>query len=474
MVRLGSADGPSDGKKDVRILEVTVTDTGKGISSDYLRTRLFTPFSQEDVLASGTGLGLSIVRSIVTMLEGSIDVKSQVGHGTEVKIEIPLMRELVGTNPVSTPSSVGSPDKLQDNSISTLQTDYPTKTVSLFVDDFDRRGRPEHSETCKVAMSYIEHWYKLPIKPRQVGTYTDIVIVEELYLASLLKQIDHLSSIVVLCNTTHRQQVAESLYPGAIEFISTPFGPYRLAKAVRLVLEKAKRISDGTTSTMYPTSHSPRCSEPETVVPEFDSMTLESEETPIRVQTNGRVTASHSSNARKALGSDSSGGSSEIRDDFPFPVQESLSSSSLSPRRPYGDLTRQTSTRPKLTSRRTEPTFRPPFPYSSAFTHQGALAVSDARGVDPASLSPRQTPVSQPEVTKEPLPPEPPSISKEADRAAKRPPRILLVEDNQINLRLLRTFMHKRKYEHVESAENGQLALEAAKRHNFDIIFMVR
>ena len=52
-----------------RILKITISDTGKGISRQYLRTSLFNPFCQEDVLASGTGLGLSIVRSIVTMLQ---------------------------------------------------------------------------------------------------------------------------------------------------------------------------------------------------------------------------------------------------------------------------------------------------------------------------------------------------------------------------------------------------------------------
>lgn len=79
------------------MLEITITDTGKGISTDYLRTSLYTrmfdpstprviivlissAFSQEDVLANGTGLGLSIVRSIVSMLEGTIDIKSQVGQ----------------------------------------------------------------------------------------------------------------------------------------------------------------------------------------------------------------------------------------------------------------------------------------------------------------------------------------------------------------------------------------------------------
>lgn len=58
--------------------------------------------------------------------------------------------------------------------------------------------------------------------------------------------------------------------------------------------------------------------------------------------------------------------------------------------------------------------------------------------------------------------------------AKDRPPRLLLVDDNKINLRLLETFMRKRKYQFVDSAENGQLAVEAAMAHDegYDIILM--
>ena len=64
------------------MVTVTVTDTGKGISSEFLRTKLFTPFAQENSLSSGTGLGLSIVKSIVQLLEGQLTIDSELGRGT--------------------------------------------------------------------------------------------------------------------------------------------------------------------------------------------------------------------------------------------------------------------------------------------------------------------------------------------------------------------------------------------------------
>lgn len=69
-----------------------VIDSGRGISREFLKTKLFTPFSQQDSLATGTGLGLSIVRQIVNLLGGDIQVKSTVGVGTEVEVTLILER----------------------------------------------------------------------------------------------------------------------------------------------------------------------------------------------------------------------------------------------------------------------------------------------------------------------------------------------------------------------------------------------
>jgi signal transduction histidine kinase len=69
---------------------LTISDSGRGISEEFLHSNLFTPFIQEDAMNPGTGLGLSIVLQIVRSLGGTIDVKSKVGIGTEVKVILTL------------------------------------------------------------------------------------------------------------------------------------------------------------------------------------------------------------------------------------------------------------------------------------------------------------------------------------------------------------------------------------------------
>lgn len=75
----------SQGTPMTRICLV-VEDSGKGISEDYLKHHLFTPFQQEDPLCPGTGLGLSIVNQLVTSIDGTIDIASEIGSGTKVTI----------------------------------------------------------------------------------------------------------------------------------------------------------------------------------------------------------------------------------------------------------------------------------------------------------------------------------------------------------------------------------------------------
>lgn len=70
--------------------EFEIKDTGIGMSEDYIENHLFTPFSQAKQDArtryEGTGLGMSIVKGLVDKLGGNIDVKSEVGVGTQIKV----------------------------------------------------------------------------------------------------------------------------------------------------------------------------------------------------------------------------------------------------------------------------------------------------------------------------------------------------------------------------------------------------
>jgi PAS domain S-box-containing protein len=66
---------------------VDVTDDGSGIAEADL-SRLFDPFFTTK--PGGTGLGLSIVRKILEQHGGALSVRSRVGEGTTVRVELPV------------------------------------------------------------------------------------------------------------------------------------------------------------------------------------------------------------------------------------------------------------------------------------------------------------------------------------------------------------------------------------------------
>ncbi|MCJ1420684.1 hypothetical protein MMC32_007043 [Xylographa parallela] len=443
---------PAD-KDNGQLLELIVRDTGKGISSQYLRTRLFTPFAQENSLQPGTGLGLSIVRSITNMLGGSIDIKSEVGKGTEVKVELPLLRVTGVDTPVLTPSTISSMERPQDDSIAILQSEASGMSVAFYglEPSGQSTGGAAAKEMERALRQYISQWFGLEvIVMSPFSRNPDFIIVDETNLPELLSKQPRRSSVIALC--TNASRYSQNGVPDngkGVEYLSKPFGPFKLAKALRMCLEKIKTgftartpLSEPSRSNSTITARSPGPGI------EFEALTLagEDESTPINAQTSGNITAGESENALMAVESSpmsvSQWTGKQSGTDFPFPQQDSP----VDAGRPRASLAREDSRRPKLRERKTEPLTR-----NKTWAEAKPSAVS--------GKGEKLTAPASPPVTSDP---------------PKRPPRILLVDDNKINLRLLKTFMMKREYQLVDSADNGQLAVEAAEtqRDGYDVIFM--
>lgn len=256
-VHLEAEDLPiseSDGGERKSKITFTVSDSGRGISREFLKTKLFTPFSQEDTLASGTGLGMSIVRQIVHLLGGDIEVKSHVGIGTEVIVTLNLEQRQQPSTKDRPTSSVAQNSEAQSPDITrhSTQNDDPEmanhlslvqqireytvgKTICLCGLDPPAVSLPDDDDSPPLARGaagqdtlalaslrdslsrYAREWYGMNVTSGTLSATTaDILLSNESasdlknYLkgtSSVLEDRKQRTPLIILCNNVSRYQL---------------------------------------------------------------------------------------------------------------------------------------------------------------------------------------------------------------------------------------------------------------------------
>ncbi len=112
-------------KSDTAIVKFRVIDTGIGVKQEDI-PKMFESFRQLDISAKkeyqGTGLGLSIVKSLVEMMNGKVSFESEVGKGSVVCFEIPLIVSVSGEVNDNRPNadSQNNTDKTSERKIKIL------------------------------------------------------------------------------------------------------------------------------------------------------------------------------------------------------------------------------------------------------------------------------------------------------------------------------------------------------------------
>ncbi|KAJ5908243.1 CheY-like superfamily [Penicillium taxi] len=227
-------------KKGGPILLLTISDTGKGMSNEYLNSKVFTPFSQEDPLSPGAGLGLSLVRDILRSLNGSIVVKSQLGMGTVVKINFPLTQPQQSRlhDPRSLVSD--SSDSTQSH-IQSVKADLEGKTAEYINLTDSTSNMPSSFHMIK---KYLTQWFSVRTHNPSLTTAADILVVDEADLSLLDRRTGHESLILVLCRRKPKLwstiTTVNRTLPNAV-WLTLPCGPHQLARTLKAPLENLQQ-----------------------------------------------------------------------------------------------------------------------------------------------------------------------------------------------------------------------------------------
>lgn len=233
--------------ESINRVSIHVSDTGKGISEEHIQ-HIFDRFYQipEKVDRVGTGVGLSLCKELIEVHRGSIEVQSDLGAGSDFKIQFPITLEAFdqawvksGVLPVAT--------ELISERVVTIQQE---KQILLIVED--------HTEMRAFIREIFEGNFQVIEADRgETGlemalTYLPDVVITDWMMpgmsgVNLCKAIrknaktSHIPVVILTSKSSQESQI-EGMQSGADDFISKPFHADILELRVAKLLEAKERL----------------------------------------------------------------------------------------------------------------------------------------------------------------------------------------------------------------------------------------
>jgi len=138
-----------EGENEYFVLKVK--DNGSGISEEAI-PKIFDRFYQVDSSSSrkgeGTGIGLALTKEFLTLMQGTIDVKSAPGRGSEFTVRIPVSRNVPEAKAAGIPLSYQPHPSTANNSPKTFELPDNDEDLPLAVVIEDNTDVARYLQTC--------------------------------------------------------------------------------------------------------------------------------------------------------------------------------------------------------------------------------------------------------------------------------------------------------------------------------------
>ncbi|MGI6500457.1 MAG: hybrid sensor histidine kinase/response regulator [Anaerostipes sp.] len=225
--------------------KVMISDNGIGMSEDFLTNRIFLPFSQEYSESvsrqMGSGLGLSIVKQLIELMDGTIEVESELGAGSKftVYLEFPKVK-----------------DSLEEEVIELeeIKVDNLTGKKILLAEDHPLNAEVAIKllEKVKCQVTWIrngkecvELWKNSP--PNQYDLILMDIrmpVMDGLEATREIRNMEREDAkeipIVAMTANAYVDDMKESFLAGMNEHITKPFRPKKMYQVLSKVLEKSR------------------------------------------------------------------------------------------------------------------------------------------------------------------------------------------------------------------------------------------
>ena len=207
---------------------LAVSDTGSGMDEET-KTRLFEPFFTTKGPGKGTGLGLSTVFGIVKQSGGSVEVYSEKGSGSSVKVYLPRIDQKA---PVEREGRRKTPPK-GNETILLVEDDEMVRT--LVRETLEREGYKVIDSADPVEAQRIAENYR----GKMQLLITDVVMpkLSGKELAKALMSHRPEMRVLYMSGYTDSAIVNSGILQQEVAFLQKPFTPAGLSAKVREVIE---------------------------------------------------------------------------------------------------------------------------------------------------------------------------------------------------------------------------------------------
>jgi signal transduction histidine kinase/DNA-binding response OmpR family regulator/ligand-binding sensor domain-containing protein len=246
------------GNNEIDYVEINVTDTGPGISTEHL-PNIFNRFYRADNshAVEGTGIGLALVWELTQLHHGTIVVESMPGIGTQFTLSIPIGR--TAYKPEEIAESPAGITMKEGYTITESSTGHEASSPEVIVD-----GKPivlvvEDNADLRV---YIREFLATNYAVHEAGDgregferateiIPDIVIsdvmmpeMDGVELCRALKQDVRTSHVPVILLTARAgtDSKIEGLETGADDYVTKPFDAKELLARVKNLIESRKQL----------------------------------------------------------------------------------------------------------------------------------------------------------------------------------------------------------------------------------------
>ena len=208
---------------------VAVTDTGSGMIAE-VASRAFEPFFTTKEVGKGTGLGLSMVYGFAKQSGGLMQIHSEPGHGTAVKLFFPRITaphraDAPRVDQIAAPAGAETILVVEDNDLVRTYVEKELKELGYRI--IAARNGPE-------ALAILR-------QPREIDLlFTDIVMPGGMFGPELAKQASRLRpELKVLFTSGYTEQPVQPLegLDGEARILNKPYRRNDLALMLRTVLK---------------------------------------------------------------------------------------------------------------------------------------------------------------------------------------------------------------------------------------------